>query len=31
MTNSKTDEQLKIEGWYNCDLEDVFRMFARNE
>lgn len=27
MTNGKTDEQLKREGWYNCDLEDVFREF----
>lgn len=25
MTNGKTDEQLKLEGWYNCDLEDFFR------
>ncbi|WP_141119683.1 DUF6371 domain-containing protein [Lutibacter agarilyticus] len=27
MTNGKTDRQLKEEGWYNCDLEDVFRTF----
>tara|TARA_R110002073_G_scaffold57778_4_gene146614 strand:- start:4130 stop:5092 length:963 start_codon:yes stop_codon:yes gene_type:complete len=27
MTNGKTDKQLKKEGWYNCDLEDVFRAF----
>ena len=25
MTESKTDEQLKLEGIYNNDLEDVFR------
>ncbi|AOW20591.1 DUF6371 domain-containing protein [Urechidicola croceus] len=25
MTNDKNDEQLKNEGWFNCDLEDVFR------
>ena len=25
MTEGKTDEQLKVEGIYNCDLEDVFR------
>jgi hypothetical protein len=31
MTNGKTDEQLKEEGWYNCDLEDVFRVFIKNE
>lgn len=29
MTNGKTDEQLKKEGWYNCDLEDVFRVFVK--
>ena len=28
MTNGKTDDQLKKEGWYNCDLEDVFRAFV---
>jgi len=28
MTEGKTDEQLIDEGWYNCDLEDVFRQFA---
>ncbi|MGJ5642809.1 DUF6371 domain-containing protein [Formosa sp. S-31] len=27
MTNGKTDDQLKDEGWYNCDLEDFFRIF----
>ncbi|MCR8667415.1 DUF6371 domain-containing protein [Aestuariibaculum sp. M13] len=27
MTKGKTDDQLKEEGWYNCDLEDVFRYF----
>ena len=27
MTNGKTDEQLKKEGLYNCDLEDFFRGF----
>ena len=31
MTNGKTDVQLKKEGWYNCDLEDVFRVFAKNK
>ena len=31
MTDGKTDEQLKNEGLYNCDLEDVFRVFAKNE
>jgi hypothetical protein len=25
MTDEKSDEQLKIDGLYNCDLEDVFR------
>jgi len=30
MTNGKSDEQLKLEGWYNCDLEDVFRDFTKN-
>jgi hypothetical protein len=25
MTEGKTDEQLKFEGIYNNDLEDVFR------
>ena len=30
MTNGKSDEQLKLDGWYNCDLEDVFRNFAKN-
>lgn len=30
MTNGKTDEQLKIGGWYNCDLEDVFRTYLNN-
>jgi len=25
MTESKTDDQLKVEGIYNNDLEDVFR------
>jgi|GEM_PF-1635119 len=25
MTNGRSDEQLKIDGDYNCDLEDVFR------
>jgi len=25
MTEGKTDEQLKLEGIYNNDLEDVFR------
>lgn len=29
MTNGKTDEQLKKEGWYNCDLEDVFKSFLK--
>lgn len=29
MTNSKSDEQLKKEGWYNCDLEDIFRTFQK--
>lgn len=28
MTEGKTDEQLKEEGWYNCDLEDIFRDFC---
>jgi len=27
MRNGKSDDQLKNEGWYNCDLEDVFRVF----
>lgn len=27
MTNGKTDKQLKKDGWYNCDIEDVFRDF----
>lgn len=27
MTQGKHDDQLKEEGWYNCDLEDVFRYF----
>jgi hypothetical protein len=27
MTNGKTDEVLKEEGFYNCDLEDFFRRF----
>ena len=31
MTNGKSDDQLKKEGWYNCDLEDVFRVFAKDE
>jgi len=30
-TNGKSDDQLKNEGWYNCDLEDVFRVFTKNE
>lgn len=30
MTNGKSDEQLKLEGWYNCDLEDIFRDFSKN-
>ncbi|WP_299382571.1 DUF6371 domain-containing protein [uncultured Lacinutrix sp.] len=25
MTNGRTDEQLKTDGDYNCDLEDIFR------
>jgi hypothetical protein len=25
MTDEKSDEQLKLDGVYNCDLEDVFR------
>ncbi|MBD0836531.1 DUF6371 domain-containing protein [Aestuariibaculum suncheonense] len=25
MTQGMSDEQLKEQGWYNCDLEDVFR------
>ena len=25
LTEGKTDEELKVEGWYNCDLEDVLR------
>lgn len=25
MTEGKTDEELKLEGIYNCDLEDWFR------
>ena len=28
MTEGKSDKQLKEEGWYNCDLEDIFRVFA---
>ncbi|WP_372744432.1 DUF6371 domain-containing protein [Lutibacter sp.] len=28
MTEGKSDDQLKKEGWYNCDLEDVFRNFS---
>lgn len=31
MTNGKTDDQLKKEGSYNCDLEDVFRGFSKKE
>jgi len=31
MTNGKLDEQLKEEGWYNCDLEDVFREFNKTK
>lgn len=31
MTNGKSDEQLTNEGWYNCDLEDVFRMFVKSK
>lgn len=27
MTDGKTDQELKEEGLYNCDLEDVFRKF----
>lgn len=27
MTNGKTDEELKEEGFYNCDLEDFLREF----
>lgn len=30
MTNGKTDNQLKQEGLYNCDLEDVFRSMAHS-
>jgi hypothetical protein len=30
MTDGKTDEQLKTEGIYNNDLEDVFREFSLN-
>jgi hypothetical protein len=30
MTNGKTDEQLKTEGIYNNDLEDIFRKFIVN-
>jgi hypothetical protein len=26
MTEGKTDQELKNEGFYNCDLEDVFRL-----
>ncbi|WP_111709134.1 DUF6371 domain-containing protein [Lutibacter citreus] len=29
MTNGKTDDQLKNEGWYNCDLEDILRGFSK--
>ncbi|PQJ82790.1 DUF6371 domain-containing protein [Polaribacter glomeratus] len=29
MTNGKTDEELKQEGLYNCDLEDFFRRFIQ--
>jgi hypothetical protein len=25
MTSGLTDDQLKNEGWYNADVEDVFR------
>lgn len=27
MTSGKSDEQLNLEGYYNCDLEDIFREF----
>lgn len=27
MTNGRSDEQLKLDGEYNCDLEDLFRRF----
>lgn len=29
MTNNESDEKLKEQGWYNCDLEDVFRGFSK--
>jgi len=25
ITNGKSDEQLKKDGWYNCNLEDVLK------
>jgi hypothetical protein len=28
LTFGKTDEQLKEDGWYNCDLEDVLRNYV---
>jgi hypothetical protein len=30
MTESKTDDELKFEGIYNCDLEDWFRKILNN-
>lgn len=29
MTKGNSDDQLEKEGWYNCDLEDVFREFIK--
>jgi hypothetical protein len=31
ITEGKTDQELKNEGFYNCDLEDIFRGLARTE
>jgi len=31
MTNGKTNDQLKKEGLYNCDLEDVFRVYIKEK
>jgi hypothetical protein len=28
MTEGKTNQELKDEGLYNCDLEDIFRLFS---
>jgi hypothetical protein len=31
MTDGRTDEELKLEGVYNCDLEDYFRSIKNDE